>query len=418
MHRLTHFARATALGALVLAAGCTQTRDVLAPRASTADNGLFQSYVALGNSITAGYQSGGINDSTQRQSYARLLATSMGTQYHFPSLAMPGCTPPLTNLLTGARVTLAGAPVTTCYARTASSVTDVLNNVAVPDAYSADPVAVSGTFQSNPLTTFILGGLTQVQRALVARPTFASIWIGNNDILGAGGSGILVATPALGQRGILTTQAEFQRNYDAMVKQLVDSAPGLKGVLIGVVQVSNVPRLVTGDTLFKSSAANRTAMATIAGLPAGTPLNILANCAGSTALVNIYNLLEQIRARTHPNAVSCVKNVPAAPVGDIFVLDDAEQQALTAAVSAYNAYISAKAAAIGFAYVDPNPVLLAQRSTNAIPRFPNFVSGTAPFGSLISIDGVHPAAAGHVLVANAVITAINAKYGTTLSAAQ
>ena len=31
-------------------------------------NSMFQSYVAIGNSITAGYQSGGINDSTQKQS--------------------------------------------------------------------------------------------------------------------------------------------------------------------------------------------------------------------------------------------------------------------------------------------------------------------------------------------------------------
>ena len=55
---------------------------------------IFSSYVALGNSITAGYQSGGINDSTQRLSYAVLLAKQMGTRFAYPSLVMPGCPPP------------------------------------------------------------------------------------------------------------------------------------------------------------------------------------------------------------------------------------------------------------------------------------------------------------------------------------
>jgi len=37
----------------------------------------------------------------------------------------------------------------------------------------------------NTLTQFILGGLTQTQMMERAHPTFLSIWIGNNDVLGA-----------------------------------------------------------------------------------------------------------------------------------------------------------------------------------------------------------------------------------------
>lgn len=417
MSRLSTFTRLAALTTLVAAVSCSTDRKLLGPD-SPPGGAIFKSYVAMGNSITAGWQSNGINDSTQRQSYARLLANSMGTQYHYASLAMPGCSAPLTNLLTGQRV-LTGLPAgaTTpppCALRSAGSITDVLNNVAVPDAHSADPTAIS-TFQSNALTTFILGGLTQTRRALVAKPTFATIWIGNNDVLGALGSGILVPTPALGQRGFLTTPAQFQANYDAMLAQLTDSAPGIKGVLIGLIHAPNVPRLVTGDTLSKASAANRAAMATLAGLPAGTALNISPNCVGSTVLVNIYDILPAIKAGQHPNFISCVKNVPAAPVGDVFVLDDAEQLAAAAQINTLNSYLAAKAAAIGFAYVDPNSVLQPLRTSNAIPRFPAFTNGTAPFGTYISIDGVHPAAPAHVLIANAIIGAINTKYGTTLT---
>ena len=48
---------------------------------------LFRRYAALGNSITAGFQSAGINDSTQRRAYPVLLAMAMGTDFTYhPSL--------------------------------------------------------------------------------------------------------------------------------------------------------------------------------------------------------------------------------------------------------------------------------------------------------------------------------------------
>src|SRR5438045_1017293 len=113
------------VGAAGVIAACTSDATVLGPTASDA---IFSSYVALGNSITAGYQSGGINDSTQRQSYAVLLARQMGTRFAYPSLVMPGCPPPTNNLLTQTRVTLSGQPAstsTTCLLRNPSSVTNV-----------------------------------------------------------------------------------------------------------------------------------------------------------------------------------------------------------------------------------------------------------------------------------------------------
>ena len=102
---LTHRSRRPLLGvaALVLAAvGCfdDDNNRVLGPT----PDALFRSYVALGNSITAGWQSNGINDSTQRRAYPVLLATQMDTRFAYPSLAGRGCNPPIANFLTQARV--------------------------------------------------------------------------------------------------------------------------------------------------------------------------------------------------------------------------------------------------------------------------------------------------------------------------
>src|SRR5215831_7729637 len=225
---------ALALGALGALAACDNGNSsvtVLIPV-----NPMFQSYVALGNSLTAGFQSGGINDSTQRQSYALLLARVMHTRYAFPSLTMPGCPPPINNFLTQSRVGTASTDGT-CLLRNPTSVTTVLNNVAVPGIASANPSQqVDTTQKGNPLVQFILGGESMVQRALDAQPTFATVWVGNNDVLGPAIQGI----PALA-----TPQATFVANYSKMINQLVTGAPtGLKGVLIGVVQVAGAPVMV------------------------------------------------------------------------------------------------------------------------------------------------------------------------------
>lgn len=393
MFRLTNLIRAAAVAGLAMAAGCSQTRDVFAPAAATANGGIFQRYVAIGNSITAGFQSNGINDSTQRQSFARLLARSMGTQYHYASLRMPGCTPPIANTATGALV--GNAPAGTCALRDGASVTDVLNNVAVPGARVLDPTSAS-TVASNPLTTFILGGKTQVQRALDARPTFVTIWIGNNDVLQPALSGLF--------QPIVSTQAQFQTGYDQMLTQLTDSMPGLKGVLIGVAKAQLLPLVVAAPQI---TSGRLSALA-------GRPVTVDPGCASSTSTVNVVSLVQAIRAGSHPAAVACDKGVFPAPIGDVFVIDAAEQATLTAAIDGYNRYISSTAEARGFAYYDPNILFAAKRGNGEIPPFPNFGSTSATFGALISLDGVHPTAATHVLLANELIRVINARYGTLL----
>jgi lysophospholipase L1-like esterase len=404
MLRRNQLFRVAALGAILALAACDSDKDVIGP--SSPD--IFRSYVALGNSITAGYQSSGINDSTQQQSFARLLAMQMGTQYHYAALAKPGCPPPIANTATGARV--GSGTSTTCALRIGTSVTDVLNNVAVPGARVLDPITGT-TVASNPLTTFVLGGKTQVQRALDAHPTFATIWIGNNDVLEAGASGILVPVPGISP-GIVSTEAQFEQSYNSMIDQLTAGAPGIKGVLIGVVQVAGIPLLQSGAIVF----ANQAGVAQVFLQATGKVVTVSPNCQGSSSLVSLPQLISVIRAGTHPPTISCVKGSdPTNPlVGDLFVLDAAEQQTLGATIAGYNAYIKSKADAIGFAYYDPNVLLAAKKASGEIPPFPVFASTNATFGPFISLDGVHPSGAAHKVIANELITTINAKYATSL----
>src|SRR5262245_59794834 len=235
-----------AAGVVAAVSACSEGGKVVEVK-TPSGGALFQHYVSIGNSIAAGVQSGGINDSTQRQSFSFLLAQQMGTRFAVPFFPRPGCTPPIANWQTGAVVQTGvptGAPPatgSTCTLRDPASITAVLNNVAVPSAASTEVDALTSPFH-NTLTTLILGGKTQVGRALDADPTFATIEIGPNDVLQAAATGLLTPTPAI-SRGI-TPFATFQQNYDKMIADLTAGAPNLKGgVLLANIQTSAAPLL-------------------------------------------------------------------------------------------------------------------------------------------------------------------------------
>lgn len=430
MHRNRLWRIAAALTVTAIVVSCTETNnDVLGPRPSGA-NSIFQNYVALGNSITAGYQSSGINDSTQRRAYPVLLAQQMGVSFRYPRLAGRGCAPPVINFATQARAGT-GSTSTTCDLRTEST-SNLLNNVAVPGAAVVDLTDADGTANSNTLTSLFLGGKSQVQKALQAEPTFASIWMGYNDVLPAAVSGIL--TPVAGVSPGVTAQATFEAEYNKGTDALKAGAPDVKGVLLGVVKVSNAPFFFPAAALLPAAPTNQA----FVGFQAATgysatgtagqqiPLTVDANCTGSTSLVSfrLASAIATYRANAsapgaHPPHVACSSPAQAPYntnplIGNIFILDAAEQTALASAVTAYNAYIAAEATSLNFAYVDPNVLLDSLRTAGQIPTFPNLASTTATFGTWVSLDGVHPTDRSHRAITNHIINAVNAKYSTNL----
>ncbi|HJS47350.1 MAG TPA: SGNH/GDSL hydrolase family protein, partial [Gemmatimonadales bacterium] len=229
--QLRTVAAGLALALPLLTGACVESDRLVTP-ATAPENAPFARYVAMGNSITAGFQSDGINDSTQQRSYAALVARASGFPYYYASLQGRGCRPPLVNNVTGERV--GGGTPDTCDLR-APDHHPWLSNVAVPGATSFSPVDnQSPGANSNELTTFILGGLTQIQAMQEAEPTLVSVWIGGNDVLGALISGANPGTPAL-----VTPQVAFEANYDAVLDAI--EATGAPAILLSVPDVANIP---------------------------------------------------------------------------------------------------------------------------------------------------------------------------------
>ncbi len=406
------------LAGVSLAAGCVDDETLTTPGRSGGD--LFARYVALGNSITAGYQSGGINDSTQLRAYPVLLARQAGAGFEAPLLTRPGCPPPLTAPFGTARVTTntpPGTPAgTMCFFRTTTAPRQI-QNLAVPSARIASGLDIN--VAANALTTFILGGRSQFQAARAFQPTLVSVWLGNNDALEAAISG----NPAA-----LTPLAAFQASATALVDSLRTIPTLQDGILIGVVDATVIPALQPGAYFFLAASTTGGRF----GGAAGKLVN--ANCApgtpGGSNLVAI-----QILADANFPEINCSNE--AYPTGDprrgTYVLTSAEAAAISQRVTEFNAALNTRAQATGWTFVNPNAVLLAAsnnlQDASRIRKCQGLATATTPtalqlavqntcpssapavgFGSLISFDGFHPSTLAHQLITNALIDALNAKH--------
>ena len=391
---------AAGLGLTLVAAGCNN-EDLFSPAIPAYTGGaMFQRYVAMGNSITAGVQSGGINDSTQKQSYVALVSAAMGAPYNYPSLALPGCPPPFTNIFTQARV--GGGTSTTCALRNAN-IAPFLTNVAVPDAEVIDGTnnfPKPGT-NSNPLTLLMLGGRTQAQAMMDAHPTFVSVWLGNNDILGAA---------EFGDTTLATDTASFRANYAAVLDSIQATGASAISIAVGLGHLANnvVPPFFSRGTTWFGLAAS--------GAFSPAPFTVASNCApprGDTVLVSFvygFGLLAAAQGGT-PTTLDCT----APPV------DEPAEVAFFARLQLeYNGIIQALATAHGWAYTDSVNTTMDSLAAvaNQFAPFPNTAAACSgsPFGLAFSCDGIHPAQATQQKIARKLVRAINQKYGSAIPA--
>lgn len=393
--RLSALLSALLLASVLLLTGCDD--DSLTP--PPVEDDLFARYISLGNSITAGFQSSGIDSTTQQQAYPVLLAEQMGTPFNSPLLAGDGCPPPLTNAITGERA--GDAP---CGLRQAPPVR--LNNVAVPGSAVVDLLDNSAPRNNaNTLTQLFLGGRTQVEAAADVEPTFVTIWTGNNDVLNAAFAGVVNSET-------VTPEEDFREQYTSALDTL-EAAGAQGGVLFGVSDITLIPHFSAGAAY---AAAEDQINAVGSNLsPNWGSFNVDTSCApdqqGVTTLVPAnYGLSELLASALEGDDVTlnCAT--------DERVLVGEEVALLQSRVDAYNSFIQSEADERGWVYQPINPTLRDLRESGAIPPFPDFTDPDEDFfGTAFSLDGIHPNGATHQVIANTTIEAINAEYGTSLS---
>ena len=411
--------------ALPLLAGCEKS-ETLGPVTTPSGGAMFSRYIALGTSISAGVQSGGINDSTQKRAFPVLLAQAMGltvgTNFFYPSFNMPGCPPPYTNPLTGARVTPTGFPTSTgstCYVLNPAYASPLgfENNLGVPTMRVGQALDIRSLLVPKTDTLlaamFVTGGRNPVDIITAAKPTFVTVELGANDALHAATSGDTTQ---------LTTAAVFQRQYDSLAAAL--AATGANVALINVPNVTNIPYITRGQVFFclKTGACP--------GVPATLPFSLAtftvdASCAPSpgvgdsmaVALPGTAAIAQALAGGGAANlncgaGTATITTTSTVPVGP--VVTKTAYRAIAQRVVAFNATIAAEATSHGWAVANVDSTLKALVAAGQIPPIPNLSTPANLFGTYISLDGFHPATAGQKAIADLVAAAINTTYGTTL----
>ena len=443
---------------------------------SSAGQADFSRYIAVGNSLTAGYSDNGLYLEGQQNSYPAILAQqfaqvgggafvqplfdganqSNGSGYlkitGFTTAGTPTLGSETSNraIVSGSLAVTPGTPPVTRINLLAKS-TVSNQNLGVPGIRVAD-VQTVGYGLNNPLAfneffERLLGTANAAstyqqyvqERVTTIKPTFFTNWLGNNDVLGYATSGGTAP---------MTAVAEFTTKYTAITDIL--TAGGAKGLLATIPNVANVPLFTTVPTAAVKAQINATPIPTALeptikaalGIPQTSPLPTglrfgfyITTGTGAKRLATsddlllltsqaAINLPSTNPLQPFPSGLGLeLPGAPATTAAQLaatsnalatnFVLDADEVRDVQARTTDLNNVIKSVAAQKGLAVFDAN-TFFNGIATNGL--LINTVGNSAAFvsGNLFSLDGVHPTPRGYAVIANEMIKAINATYGAAV----
>ncbi|HET9226653.1 MAG TPA: SGNH/GDSL hydrolase family protein [Thermoanaerobaculia bacterium] len=355
-------------------------------------NADFSRYVAVGDSLTAGFMSGGLGRTAQIDSYPILIfrqTTGQTSGFEQPLVSDPGIPAvlelkSLSPLIIGPKPG-AGQPLNLNLQRP-------YNNLAVPGADVHDAVAT--VTDNGGLHDLILRGLgTQLQQAIALNPTFATVWIGNNDVLGAALSGRVI-------EGVtITPVAQFEADFRTVVNAF--ASRGVEMAIANIPDVAGIPYVTTIPFVVVNPATNQPVIVNGNVVPLIGPNGLLTP--------NDRVLLTARAELAQGKGIPVALGGSGQPLSDAVVLSAAEISTITARIAAYNNFIRSEATRVNAAHVDMNAVF-REIATTGFPVGGIVLTENFLTGGIFSYDGVHPNAIGYALVANLFLEAINDQF--------
>ena len=431
-------------------------------------NGLdFSNYVSVGASFTSGYTDGALFIAAQESSFPNILAGKFGTDFTQPLMNDniggmvfgPAVVLEPRLYFNGAGPARLDATPTTQFGQVISG---PFNNMGIPGAKSFH-LGVPCYGALNPYFGRMASspGATVLGDALAQSPTFFTLSeIGGNDVLGyatSGGAGVDQTgnfNPATYGGNDITDPNVFASVFSDMTNAL--TANGAKGVVGNVPYVTSLPYFTTvphnpipldagtagalnagyapynGGLLVAQSYAMidaaEVAKRTINFVEGQNAVVIVDEdltdlsalgipsyrqaTANDLLVLTSSSFIGTLADPSNPNSVNGV----GVPLANQWVLTDTEQAKVKTATDAYNMTIEAVAAA------NPNLALVdlfgfLQEASTGI-QFDEYVMNTSlVMGGLVSLDGVHLTGRGYALMANKILAAMDAEFGSNFTTA-
>ncbi len=428
----------------------------------------FSNYVAVGNSLTAGYSDGAVYLEAQQNAYPALMAKQFaevgGGDFNQPlvsdnlgGLVLMGNQIAETRLVLnadGGLSTAEGTPTTDVGQSIAAQ--GPFNNMGVPGAKSfhllsksygqlAGLVATPRT--ANPYYVRMANDNQSVLEAAIAQnPSFFSLWIGNNDVLGYATTG--------GSGDVITPQAEFTQYFTALLNGLIST--GAPGIVANIPNVTDIPFFNTVPTqpipmdAATAGQVNTAYAAYNGGLDQFAGLGLITQAEADLRKImfiegNNYPVVmdpsltqlqdgqgnpipsmrqlkegelltltsqTQLGKEAIPGNPQSVIGV-GLPLGAEYVLTTKELAIISEAISGYNATISQVASSMDIPVADMNALFGSITQNGLYWNGTNYTVNFAS-GGLFSLDGVHPTQKGYAYIANQLINEINSYYSVNV----
>ncbi len=362
----------------------------------------FSHFVALGDSYTAGYTDGALGRSGQENGFSYILAKQLeyvGSEGYIQPLVQSessiGSAGNSYYQLKAANSSLSPVPGVGDQAIFAERVYDAgypVQNLGVPGAksfhllataVSADPLMYYsqanpffGRFASSTETSIIADAVAQ-------KPTFISLWIGNNDVLTYALAG--------GETDAVTPADEYAQYLSVIASTLF--ANGTKGVIANIPDIETIPYInyILSSGFLPLVIEDDQVPGGIRQLVEGEKVLLPA----STLLQSGYGQSVEL------------------PLPAEYVLDLEEMQNIKTATIAYNQTIANIATQYNLALVDLNAVMNKAHTQGYIIDG-NVYNSTFVSGGVFSLDGIHATGRGSAIIANEFIKAINHTYNCSI----
>jgi hypothetical protein len=394
-------------------------------------------YVALGDSLASGYTDGALCYSGQLNSYPNLIAAQLkmigGGEFkqaliHPDSVGMgfsgnsclilrsiPGNTEP--NSVTLSYLASQGDMsifMSNDYARYGP-----FNNLGLPGVKATalltaglgDPQNGPGYY--NPFFTRMASNVVTasvLSDALLLKPTFFSLFIGNNDALSFALTGGTMdsITPPYGLPGI---------GFEGSIRTIVDELTGIgaKGVIGNIPDIGSIPFFTALP--FNGLLLNAESVKVLNNLYRSSDINftegknpfVISTAEGKIRKIEAGELiLSEIVLDVSRDIFLSGKE----PIPKKYVLTKPEILKIETTIKEYNIILAQTAKEKGLAFVDINALLKRARS-NMIYKCASRNFSYQKKG-VYSLDGLHPNVFGQTVLANEFIKAVNLNYGSLI----
>lgn len=430
---------------LITFIGCEDRTELTAPQPPKTGEADFTRFVSIGNSLTAGYQNSSLYEKSQMYSFGKIISDQVMTDYVQPLISEPGIPGKLEIKALAPDVVIApnpgtGSPTNLDYAKP-------YNNLGVPGAILYDLIDTTEFQQKadarkNPFFSVVLRnqqlGNSIIKQALNLQPTFITLWIGNNDVLGYATSGGTKGTdPATGK--LPTDVPTFTALYNMVGAAITDPTGARKIAAANIPDVKNIPFFTTvGPKLAvgleakgvpaivyqKNGEIIGTGVATTGDLKEGKILLTLTSSGYTGLLGDTSGKYYASLGITPPAGIDITKPFgfdPQNPWPDVFTLDDTEISVTKDATNAFNTVISdvVNLYSDTWVLVDINKFFneLKNAEVTTGGMVIDGINFTTAYitGGTFGLDGVHPTSYGYGIIANQFIDAINKKFGASIS---